>query len=83
LYTISEEKGGPGIKANGLHEQMNDFNFFFGLKLGHLIFTDAEKLSRVLQASDCSMQDAFCAAGAIIHHFERIQGNKIKKMHIR
>ncbi|CAF3041795.1 unnamed protein product [Rotaria sp. Silwood2] len=73
LYTISEEKGGPGIKANGLYGQINKFDFFFGLKLGHLIFTDTEKLSRAFQSSDCCLQDVFCAAEAIIHRFRRIQ----------
>ncbi|CAF2141050.1 unnamed protein product [Rotaria magnacalcarata] len=75
LYTISEEKGGPGIKANGLYEQMKKFDFFLGLKLGHLIFTDAEKLSRVLRSTDCCLQDVFCAAQATIHRFEPIQGD--------
>ncbi|CAF4393680.1 unnamed protein product, partial [Rotaria magnacalcarata] len=75
LYTISEEKGGPGIKANGLYEQMKKFDFFLGLKLGYLIFTDAEKLSRVLRSTDCCLQDVFCAAQATIHRFEPIQGD--------
>ncbi|CAF1300105.1 unnamed protein product [Rotaria sp. Silwood1] len=73
LYTISEEKSGPGTKVNDLYKQMNKFDFFFGLKLGHLIFTDAKKLSRALQSSDCCLQDVFCAAEAIIHRFRRIQ----------
>ncbi|CAM4843278.1 unnamed protein product, partial [Rotaria magnacalcarata] len=38
LYTLIEEKGGPGIKTNGLHEQMNKFYFFFGLKLDDINF---------------------------------------------
>ena len=29
LYTVSDEKGGCGIKAKGLYEQTNHFNFFF------------------------------------------------------
>ncbi|CAF4968221.1 unnamed protein product, partial [Rotaria socialis] len=57
LYTLIEEKGGPGIKANGLHEQMNKFYFFFGLKLGYLLFSATEKLSRIIQSSSCCLQD--------------------------
>jgi hypothetical protein len=73
---ISEEKGGPDIKANGLYQQMNHFNFFFGLKLGCLIFIDTEKVSRVLQSSSCCLQDVFCAAKTVIYHFQRIRGKK-------
>ncbi|CAF4796006.1 unnamed protein product [Rotaria magnacalcarata] len=47
LYTFIEEKGGPGIKANDLHKQMNKFYFFFGLKLDYLLFS-AEQRHNVL-----------------------------------
>ncbi|CAF4872974.1 unnamed protein product, partial [Rotaria socialis] len=57
LYTLIEEKGAPGIKANGLHEQMNRFYLFFGLKLGYLLFSATEKLSRIIQSSSCCLQD--------------------------
>ncbi len=55
---------------------MTNFNFFFGLKLGCLIFTDTEKLSRVLQSSSCCLEDVFCAAETVIVHFQRIRGTK-------
>ena len=62
------------MKANGLFEQMSKFSFFFGLKLGHLIFSATERLSRVIQGSSCSLQDVLCAAEAVIQHFQRIGG---------
>ena len=74
LYTLIQEKGGPGVKTNGLFEQMSKVSFFFGLKLGHLIFSATEKLSRIIQSSSCSLQDVLCAAEAVIHHFQRIGG---------
>ena len=76
LFKISEEKGQTGIKAHGLSEQMLNFRFYFGLKLGELIFTYTEKLSRTLQSSECCLQDMFCAADSVIKHFQRIKGNE-------
>ncbi|CAF4869564.1 unnamed protein product, partial [Rotaria socialis] len=73
LYTLIEEKGGPGIKANGLHEQMNKFYFFFGLKLGYLLFSATEKLSRIIQSSSCCSQDVLSSAESVILYFERIR----------
>ncbi|CAF4645010.1 unnamed protein product, partial [Rotaria socialis] len=73
LYTLIEEKGGPGIKANGLHEQMNKFYFFFGLKLGYLLFSATEKLSRIIQSSSCCLQDVLSSAESVILYFERIR----------
>ncbi|CAF4100248.1 unnamed protein product [Rotaria magnacalcarata] len=73
LYTLIEEKGGPGIKANGLHEQMNKFYFFFGLKLGYLLFSATEKLSRIIQSSSCCLQDILSSAESLIRYFERIR----------
>ncbi|CAF0998824.1 unnamed protein product [Rotaria sordida] len=77
---ISKEKGRVGIKANGLYEHMNDFNFFFGLKLGCLIFTNTEKLSRILQGSNCCLQDILCAAETIINYCSRIRVDIGKQM---
>ncbi len=57
-----------------MHEQMNKFNFFFGLKLGHLIFSATEKLSRIIQSSSCCLQDVLSSAESVIHYFERIRG---------
>ncbi|CAF4488527.1 unnamed protein product, partial [Rotaria magnacalcarata] len=74
LYTLIEEKGGPGIRANGLHEQMSKFYFFFRLKLGYLLFSATEKLSRIIQSSRCCLQDVFSSAESLIRYFERIRG---------
>ncbi|CAF1533463.1 unnamed protein product, partial [Rotaria magnacalcarata] len=73
LYTLIEEKGGPGIRANGLHEQMSKFYFFFRLKLGYLLFSATEKLSRIIQSSRCCLQDVFSSAESLIRYFERIR----------
>jgi hypothetical protein len=53
---------------------MNNFNFFFGLKLSCLIFTDTEKLSRALQRSNCCLQDVLVAAETVINRFRRARG---------
>ena len=45
-------------KASGMAPKMNDFNIFFGLKLGYLIFCDAEQLSINIQAKDITVQEA-------------------------
>ncbi|CAF1371538.1 unnamed protein product, partial [Rotaria magnacalcarata] len=74
LYTLIEEKCGPGIKVNGLHEQMNKFYFFFGLKLGYLLFSATEKLSHIIQSSSCCLQDVLSSAESLIRYFERIRG---------
>ncbi|CAF5133553.1 unnamed protein product, partial [Rotaria magnacalcarata] len=74
LYTLIEVKGGPGIKANGLHEQMNKLYFFFGLKLGYLLFSATKKLSRIIQSSSCCLQDVLSSAESLIRYFERILG---------
>ncbi|CAF3099825.1 unnamed protein product [Rotaria socialis] len=73
LYTLIEEKGAPGIKANGLHEQMNRFYLFFGLKLGYLLFSATEKLSRIIQSSSCCLQDILSSAESLMLYFERIR----------
>ncbi|CAM4821133.1 unnamed protein product [Rotaria magnacalcarata] len=73
LYTLIEEKDGPGIEANGLHEQMNKFYFFFRLKLGYLIFSATETLSRIIQSSSCCLQDVLSSTKSLIRYFERIR----------
>ncbi|CAF1245817.1 unnamed protein product [Rotaria magnacalcarata] len=73
LSTLIEEIGGPGIKANGLHEQINKFYFFFRLKLGYLLFSATEKLSRIIQSSSCGLQDVLSSAESLIRYFERIR----------
>ncbi|CAF2041859.1 unnamed protein product [Rotaria magnacalcarata] len=86
LYTFIEEKGGPGIKANDLHKQMNKFYFFFGLKLDYLLFSAEQRhnvlvsrtpatevLSRIIQSSICCLQDVLSSAESLIRYFERIR----------
>ncbi|CAF1474812.1 unnamed protein product [Rotaria magnacalcarata] len=86
LYTFIEEKGGPGIKANDLHKQMNKFYFFFGLKLDYLLFS-AEQRHNVLVSRTpehvCFIlcreivtnisSGKFSSAESLIRYFERIR----------
>lgn len=78
FYNLSvDEDGHCGIKANGLYEQTNNFNFFFGLKLASLILTDTEKLSRIIQASTCCLQNVLCANINVCVHFIQMIITKI------
>ena len=45
-------------KASGMAMKMEEFDMFFGLKLGYLIFSAAEQLSINLQAKGISVQEA-------------------------
>ncbi|CAF0843132.1 unnamed protein product [Rotaria sordida] len=42
-------------------------------RVGCLIFTNTEKLSRILQGSNCCLQDILCAAETIINYCSRIR----------
>ncbi|CAF2118212.1 unnamed protein product [Rotaria magnacalcarata] len=61
------------IRANGLHEQMNKFYFFFRLKLGYLLFSATEKRSRIIQSSRCCLQDVFSSDESLIRYVERVR----------
>jgi len=59
---------------------MKKFSFFFGLKLGYLIFLATEKLSRKIQSSSCCLEDVLCATESVIRHFQHIQGKRLAEM---
>lgn len=50
------------LKAGGFLQQMEKFSTFLGLKLGYLLFSVTEQLSRTLQGKDTTMQEAREAA---------------------
>ncbi|CAF4897254.1 unnamed protein product [Rotaria socialis] len=52
---------------------MNRFYLFFGLKLGYLLFSATEKLSRIIQSSSCCLQDILSSAESLMLYFERIR----------
>ena len=49
------------LKAGGVLAALEKFEMLFGLKLGHLLFSASEEMSRVLQAKDTSLQEAKAA----------------------
>ena len=50
------------MKANGYLQQMEKFSMFFGLQLGHLVFSVIERLSCTIQGKDTTIQEAMEAA---------------------
>ena len=58
LEEIREGHDEYAAKGNGLLNQMESFDTFFGLKLSHLVFAAAEQFSTNLQAKDITMQEA-------------------------
>ena len=71
---ISDESQGEVVaKALGLKTLMMKFATFFGLKLGHLVFSATEKLSSTLQTHDINAQQAISAANATKHHLQPLQ----------
>ena len=48
------------------------FATFFGLKLGHLIFSATEQLLSTLQTHDINTQQAISAANATKHHLQTL-----------
>ena len=74
LEQISDESQGEVVaKALGLKTLMMKFATFFGLKLGHLVFSATEQLSSTLQTHDINAQQAISAANATKHHFQTLQ----------
>ena len=47
-----------GLKANEIFAALGKFHTLFDLKLGHLVFSAAEKVSRTLRGIDTSIQEA-------------------------
>ena len=47
-----------GLKAGGILSALEKFSTLFGLKLGRILFTTAEEVSKSLQAKDTTLQQA-------------------------
>ena len=75
-YTKIDERSGCGKQAKGLYEQINHFNFFFGLRSSYVILISTDKLSCVIQRSSCCLKDVFYATEIFINDFTDIQGKK-------
>ena len=73
LEQISDESYGEVVaKALGLKALMIKFATFFGLKLGHLVFSATEQLSSTLQTHDINAQQAISAANATKYHLQTL-----------
>ena len=60
-------------KASGMALKMEDFDMFFGLKLGYPIFSAAEQLSINLKAKDVSVQEAIHGAQLLTTHLQSLR----------
>ena len=62
LELINQDScGEPSRKASGLLASMKKFSTYYGLKLSYLVFSATKKLSRTLQSSNISAQEAYIA----------------------
>ena len=59
-------------KAHGLRTQMESFDTYFGLKLGHLIFSTSQQLSINLQAQNITIQEATRVAELLVFHLQSL-----------
>ena len=59
------------LKAVGYLNSMEKFSTYFGLKLGHLIFSATEQLSLNLQAKDTTIQEAIQASNLALQYIQR------------
>ena len=76
LQTLEEvEKEGDeyAAKAHGFRVQTDSFDTYFGLKLGHLIFSASEQLSINLQAQNITIQEATCGAELLVSHLQSLR----------
>ena len=64
------------MKASGFLQQMENFSTFYGLKLGHLIFSVTERLSCTLQGKDTTIQEAVEAAKLTGSYLQRLRSDK-------
>ena len=64
------------MKANGFLQQMEKFSTFFGLKLGHLVFSITERLSGTLQGKDTTIQEAVEAAKPTESYLQRLRSDE-------
>ena len=71
------EYGESDIKARviGIKTQMKSFNFFFGIRLGHLVLSHSNNLGRTLQTPKISAVEAqklsWHTVGTIEAHFNK------------
>ena len=59
------------LKAVGYLNSMETFSTYFGLKLGHLIFSATEQLSLNLQAKDTTIQEAIQCSNLTLQFLQR------------
>ncbi|CAF3500966.1 unnamed protein product [Adineta steineri] len=76
MQEVVDQKGTSGVAAAGWLNQMENFQTFFGLKLGHLIFVATEELSCSLQRVENSLHDVLCAVNVLINYFTRIRSDE-------
>ena len=60
-----------GLRAKGILTTMEKFENLFGLKLGYLLFSAAEEVSKCLQAKNTSLQEALSAVNLASGFFKR------------
>ncbi|XP_062511818.1 zinc finger MYM-type protein 1-like [Corticium candelabrum] len=60
-----------GLKAYGIFSALRKFQTLFGLKLGHLLFSAAEEVSKALQAVDTSIQEAMTSVNVAAQYYNR------------
>lgn len=60
-----------GSKAKGILSSLEKFETLFSLKLGHLMFSAAEQVSRALQGKDTSLQKALSAVKLAKEYYRR------------
>ena len=60
-----------GLKAGGVLAALEKFSTFFGLRLGHLLFSASEETSKALQGKSTSIQEALSAVAVCRSFFQR------------
>ena len=64
-------------KVLGLKVLMMKFATFFGLKLGHLVFSATKQLSVTLQSHDIYAQQAVSAANVTKNYLRRLRSQEV------
>ncbi|CAF1145149.1 unnamed protein product [Didymodactylos carnosus] len=76
LDTVIDENDKSGTTTNGYLQQMNQFQYYFGLKLGNLIFSATEQVSCTIQRVDNCLQDVLYSVETVLKYFERIRNGE-------
>ena len=72
LEQVSKDScGEPSRKASGLLALMERFSTYYGLKLSFLVFSATEQLSKTLQSSSITAQEAYMAVAAAKRFLKR------------